>query len=107
MDFFKGKLDNEGYDAHKPDLCSYGRQADILVYIEDSTLELCIELGYDHKEDEVTIESIEADYTNCNGGAIDTTDMKLEQMVVDIFKHYDTFSIAYMRQADEYAEGRT
>ena len=61
-DYFKGLTNtNVAYEATTPSVSRDGRSASFTMYIEDTTIEVDADLGYDGNRDEVTIELVYAD----------------------------------------------
>lgn len=97
MTYFSGITNNNyAYEANKPSVSRNGRSAYFTVYIDDSSLEVDVELGYDGMRDEVTIESIysETDF--------DTSGLDLEALFIEVSNKYGTLDKAYGLQAKDY-----
>ena len=102
-DYFKGLTNtNVGYEATTPSVSRDGRSASFTMYIEDTTIEVDADLGYDGKRDEVTIDLVYADgyYEDCT--ACDVSDIDLEAVFVDLHNKYATLDKAFDLQAKSY-----
>ena len=102
-DYFKGTTNTGvGYDATKPSLSSNGRSAYFTMYIEDTTVEVDVDLGYDGKRDEVTIELVYADAYDEDCAACDIAEIDLEAVFIELHNKYGTIDKAYNLQAKAY-----
>lgn len=80
----------ERYSVSKPSYDQYG--SSMTVYFrDDSFMELDAEMSWDNSSDEVIIEQINAEYYNADDKETSTDNIDLEQMVIDICEHYNTF----------------
>lgn len=97
MNYFKGTTStNVDYEATTPSLSNDGRSAWFTMYIEDTTIEVDVDLGYDGNLDEVTIELV---YAACDIGEID-----LEAVFIELHNKYGTLDKAYHLQAKAYRD---
>lgn len=95
MYYYKGTTNtNVAYEATKPSVISDGRSAYFTMYIEDTIIEVDVDLGYDSRHDEVTIELVYAD--DYDEG------IDLEAVFVDLSNKYGTLDKAYNLQAKAY-----
>lgn len=102
-DYFKGLTNtNVGYEATTPSVSRDGRSASFTMYIEDTTIEVDADLGYDGNRDEVTIELVYADAYDEDCAACDISEIDLEAVFVDLSNKYGTIDKAYSLQAKAY-----
>ena len=105
MDYYKGITNtNVAYEATTPSVSSNGRSASFTMYIEDTTVEVDVDLGYDGNRDEVTIEPIHANAYDEDCTECDVSDIDLEAVFVDISNKYGTIDKAYSLQAKAYQD---
>ena len=102
-DYFKGITNtNVGYDATKPSVSNNGRSASFTMYIEDTTIEVDVDLGYDGNRDEVTIELVYADAYDEDCAACDISEIDLNAVFIELHNKYGTLDKAYHLQAKDY-----
>lgn len=102
-DYFKGTTNTSvRYEATTPSLSSNGRSAYFTMYIEDTTIEVDVDLGYDGKRDEVTIELVYADAYDEDCAACDIAEIDLEAVFIELHNKYGTIDKAYDLQAKDY-----
>lgn len=105
MDYYKGSTNtNVRYEATTPSVSSNGRSASFTMYIEDTTVEVDVDLGYDGSRDEVTIELVYADAYDEDCAACDIGEIDLEAVFVDLSNKYGTIDKAYSLQAKTYQD---
>ena len=105
MDYYKGTTNtNVAYEATTPSVSSNGRSASFTMYIEDTTVEIDVDLGYDGNRDEVTIELIHANAYDEDCVASDIGEIDLEAVFVDLSNKYGTIDKAYSLQAKAYQD---
>lgn len=105
MDYYKGITNtNVRYEATTPSVSSNGRSASFTMYIEDTTVEIDVDLGYDGNRDEVTIELVYADAYDEDCAACDIGEIDLEEVFVDLSNKYGTIDKAYSLQAKAYQD---
>lgn len=80
----------ERYSVSKPSYDQYGAYMSIYFH-DDSFMNVDVEMSWDNSSDEVRIDQINADYYDADDNEIDTSGMDLEQIVIDICEHYNTF----------------
>lgn len=103
MNYFKGTTNtNVGYDATTPSISNDGRSAYFTMYIEDTTVEVDVNLGYDGERDEVIIELVYADSYDEDCAACDIGEIDLEEVFVGLSNKYGTIDKAYDLQAKSY-----
>ena len=100
----KIKLTN--YSASKPFIEYGGNDVEVEVSVEGETLNIYVRLEYDGLRDEVEIESIEAEMFDINDNLVDTSDIDLEDLVIDIFEKHNTFGEAEQKMAEFYHDDR-
>mgnify|MGYP003405323023 FL=1 len=100
----KIKLTN--YSASKPFVEYGGNDVEVEVSVEGETLNIYVRLEYDGLRDEVEIESIEAEMFDINDNLVDTSDIDLEDLVIDIFEKHNTFGEAERKMAEFYHDDR-
>lgn len=99
MTYFSGITNNNCiYEATKPSVSSNGRSAYFTVYIDDSSLEVDVDLGYDGHNDEVIIEVVYSESET----DFDTSDLDLEALFIEVSNKYGTLDKAYSLQAKDY-----
>lgn len=96
----KIKLTN--YSASKPFIEYGGNDVEVEVSVEGEILNIYVRLEYDGLRDEVEIESIEAEMFDINDNLVDTSDIDLEDLVIDIFEKHNTFGEAERKMAEFY-----
>ncbi len=102
-DYFKGLTNtNVRYEATTPSINSNGRSAYFTMYIEDTTVEVDVDLGYDGNRDEVTIELVYADSYDEDCAACDIGEIDLGEVFIDLSNKYGTIDKAYSLQAKAY-----
>lgn len=102
-DYFKGLTNTSvRYEATTPSVSSNGRSASFTMYIEDTTIDVDVDLGYDGNRDEVTIELVYADAYDEDCAACDISEIDLEAVFVDLSNKYGTIDKAYSLQAKAY-----
>ena len=105
MDYYRGTTNtNVRYEATTPSISSNGRSASFTMYIEDTTIEVDVDLGYDGSRDEVTIELVYADAYDEDCAACDIGEIDLEAVFVDLSNKYGTIDKAYSLQAKTYQD---
>lgn len=103
MDYYKGITNTSvRYEATTPSVSINGRSASFTMYIEDTTVEVDVDLGYDGNRDEVTIELVYADSYDEDCAACDIGEIDLEEVFVGLSNKYGTIDKAYSLQAKEY-----
>ena len=103
MDYYKGVTTTSvRYEATTPSVSSNGRSASFTMYIEDTTVEVDVDLGYDGNRDEVTIELVYADSYDEDCAACDIGEIDLEAVFVELSNKYGTIDKAYSLQAKAY-----
>lgn len=103
MNYFKGKTNNNYlYEANKPSVSSSGRSANFTVYIDDNTLEVDVDFGYDGIRDEVTIDDIYTESYDADCKGFDASGIDLEALFVEVSNKYGTLDKAYDLQAKSY-----
>lgn len=103
MNYFKGTTSNGyAYEATKPSVSSIGRSASFTVYIDNNTLEVDVDFGYDGVHDEVTIDDITVDPYDEDDNSFDVSGIDFETLFVEVSNHYGTLDRAYRLQAQSY-----
>ena len=85
------KIKLTGYEATKPSVSYGGTSANFTVYINDSYMEVGVDLGWCGKYDELEIETINAEYYDEEDNELDTSNIDLESLVIEVFEKYNTF----------------
>ena len=105
MDYYRSTTNtNVRYEATTPSVSDNGRSASFTMYIEDTTVEVDVDLGYDGSRDEVTIELVYADAYDEDCAACDISEIDLEEVFVDLSNKYGTIDKAYSLQAKTYQD---
>ena len=105
MDYYRSTTNtNVRYEATTPSVSDNGRSASFTMYIEDTTVEVDVDLGYDGSRDEVTIELVYADAYDEDCAACDISEIDLEAVFVDLSNKYGTIDKAYSLQAKTYQD---
>ena len=105
MDYYRSTTNtNVRYEATTPSVSDNGRSASFTMYIEDTTVEVDVDLGYDGNRDEVTIELVYADAYDEDCAACDIGEIDLEAVFVDLSNKYGTIDKAYSLQAKTYQD---
>lgn len=94
------------YSASKPFIEYGGNDVEVEIYIEDEILNIYVRLEYDGLRDEVEIDNIEAEMFDCDGNLVSTSDIDLENLVINIFEKYNTFGEAERKMAEFYHDDR-
>lgn len=94
----------ENYQAGTTSLNYDGREATVTVYIEDSTLHLTVTLEWNGQYDEVEIMHIEAQMFDDEDNQVDTSNLDIENLVIDIFEKQNIFGQAERDMAKAFHE---
>lgn len=94
----------ENYQAGTTSLNYDGREATVAVYIEDSTLHLTVALEWNGQYDEVEIMHIEAQMFDDEDNQLDTSNLDIENLVIDIFEKQNIFGQAERDMAKAFHE---
>ena len=94
-------LITETYEVSKPSFSQYG--ASMCVYFkDDSYMELDVDMFWDSRTDTVEIDTFHVDYYDQDDNELEFDVTKVENMIIDICEHFNTFGKVENEMAKAY-----
>ena len=94
-------LITETYEVSKPSFSQYG--ASMTVYFKDeSYMELDVDMSWNSRTDTVEIDTFQVDYYDQDDNVLEFDIDEVENMIIDICEHFNTFDSVENEMAKAY-----
>ena len=95
------KLTTKNYEVSKPSFNQYG--ASMTVYFKDeSFMELDVDMSWNNRTDTVEIDTFHVDYYDQDDNVLEVNIVEVENMVIDICEHFNTFGMVEVEMEKAY-----